>query len=238
MTKNTLGVLGGMGPLASAEFIKTLYEFNMSEKEQLAPACLLYSDPSIPDRTEAILSRRTEVVSHRILEALKSLRSQGATHFVIACISSHYFIHDFPKTFKDSIISLVEVALKKVKAFPGDCLLLATTGTVQGQTFQKHPLWDSLKGKLIIPEEYDQTLIHNFIYHHIKPNRSMVDKTLLMSLKKKYQVDPFVAGCTEFHLANKRLLENGDPLLRFIDPLFSIGRELPSLMRTISLKQA
>ena len=46
-----------MGPLASAEFLKTIYEFNFSRTEKDAPAFVLYSDPSVPDRTEAILQR-------------------------------------------------------------------------------------------------------------------------------------------------------------------------------------
>ena len=47
----SLGILGGMGPLTSAEFLKTIYEVNISGPEQDAPACVLYSDPSVPDRT-------------------------------------------------------------------------------------------------------------------------------------------------------------------------------------------
>lgn len=55
-----LGVLGGMGPLASAEFVNTVYRLNMTEPEQQAPALVLRSDPSIPDRTAAILSGDTQ----------------------------------------------------------------------------------------------------------------------------------------------------------------------------------
>ncbi|MCB1122977.1 MAG: hypothetical protein KJT03_15590, partial [Verrucomicrobiae bacterium] len=55
---------------------------------------------------------------------------------------------------------------------------------------------------------------------------------LLESLKARYQADAFLAGCTEFHLVNKKLLAEGNPAIRFIDPLYSIGRELPRLIRT------
>ncbi|MDA0347126.1 MAG: amino acid racemase [Verrucomicrobia bacterium] len=235
--KETLGILGGMGPLASAEFVKTLYEFNLVDKEQSAPACILYSDPSIPDRTEAILRGDTKKVIQRIQTGLENLNKLGATHFVIACISSHYFIPNFPKEFKDSIISLVDIALREVDGFPGKCLLLATNGTIRAKTFQKHPLWENLKGKLLIPEEKDQVSIHEFIYKQIKPNRTMVSESFLLSLMEKYDVDAFVAGCTEFHLTNKKLLASGNPSLRFIDPLYSIGREFPSLVRQQGVKQ-
>ena len=231
--KDILGILGGMGPLASAEFLKTLYEFNIRAKEQTAPRCILQSDPTIPDRTEAILSDETEDVYNRILTGLKQLREQGATRYVVACISSHYFTEKLPPSFRDSIISLIEVALMEVQSFPGDCLLLATTGTMQARSFQRHALWPQMQGKLKIPSSEDQAKIHHYIYSKIKPNRDLVDEKLFRYLKNKYEVDAFVAGCTEFHLVNKRLLETANPDFRFIDPLYSIGRELPRLLQKI-----
>ena len=55
MTK-LLGILGGMGPLASAEFLKTIYEYGTRDLEQRSPACILYSDPTFPDRTQTIVN--------------------------------------------------------------------------------------------------------------------------------------------------------------------------------------
>jgi aspartate racemase len=233
----TLGILGGMGPLASAEFLKTLYEFNIHAKEQTAPRCILHSDPTIPDRTAAILNGNTFEVKNRILDGLEKLSAQGATRFVIACISSHSLIPQLPIKYQRSILSLIEVALNEVRLFPGNCLLLATTGTIRAESFKLHPLWSAVKGKLLIPDALDQARIHDYIYQQIKLNRDLVDAALLKSLREKYHADAFVAGCTEFHLVNKKLLTSGDPDFRFIDPLYSIGRELPSLLRTMAKKE-
>lgn len=230
--EDLLGILGGMGPLASAEFLKTLYEFNIRAKEQTAPRCILHSDPTIPDRTEAILSAETEEVYNRIFQGLTQLKEQGATRYIVACISSHYFLEQLPPFFRDSTISLIEVALREVQHFPGDCLLLATTGTIQARSFQRHSLWSQMEGKLKVPHSEDQTKIHNYIYSKIKPNLDLVDEELFRYLKDKYKVDAFVAGCTEFHLVNKTLLGTANPDFRFIDPLYSIGRELPQLLQT------
>src|SRR5689334_6778827 len=54
------GVLGGLGPLASAEFLATIYEHADASEEQRLPAVLLFSDPAIPDRTEALLCGRED----------------------------------------------------------------------------------------------------------------------------------------------------------------------------------
>ena len=48
---NVLGVVGGMGPLASAEFVKTIYEYGLNRREQESPSVVLVSDPTFPDRT-------------------------------------------------------------------------------------------------------------------------------------------------------------------------------------------
>jgi aspartate racemase len=52
MTKPVLGVLGGMGGLASAEFVKTVYELSgeVSEQEQVGPVVVMYS-PIAPRRS-------------------------------------------------------------------------------------------------------------------------------------------------------------------------------------------
>ncbi|HEY0783486.1 MAG TPA: aspartate/glutamate racemase family protein, partial [Thermoanaerobaculia bacterium] len=64
-----LGILGGMGPLASAEFVHTLYRLHLNGPEQGAPACVLLSDPSFPDRTEAILRGESEDLTARLTAA-------------------------------------------------------------------------------------------------------------------------------------------------------------------------
>src|SRR5215213_5223714 len=70
--KAVLGVLGGMGGLASAEFVKTVYEVSggVSHREQEAPVVLMYSDPGFPDRTEAFLGGETQLLLTRLIEAL------------------------------------------------------------------------------------------------------------------------------------------------------------------------
>lgn len=226
-----LGILGGMGPLASAEFLKTLYEFNLPEKEQDAPRCILHSDPSIPDRTEAILKKDTAELLGHISKGLDKLRLQGATHFVIACVTSHCLIPRLSPEHRKDIISLIDIALTEVETFPGRALLMATTGTMKSCCFQRHAQWRKVRHKLVLPDPEDQRSIHRFIYSHIKPNRDVRGEALLEYLKRRYQVDAFLAGCTEFHLVNKQLLSTGNSGIRFIDPLFSIGRELPRLMR-------
>jgi aspartate racemase len=81
MTKPVLGVLGGMGGLASAEFVRTVYEISgeVCSREQDAPVVVMYSDPTFPDRTEAFLRGETQPLLNKLIEALELLNSMGAT---------------------------------------------------------------------------------------------------------------------------------------------------------------
>ena len=81
MNQKVLGVLGGMGGLASAEFVKTIYEFSgeLSLPEQAGPVVAMYSDPAFPDRTEAFLRGETQPILTRLIDALDRLDRMGAT---------------------------------------------------------------------------------------------------------------------------------------------------------------
>src|SRR4029079_293203 len=65
-----LGIVGGMGPLASAEFVRTVYEYGLGEREQPSPTVLLYSDPTFPDRTDAFMSGNDAPVLEKLIDVI------------------------------------------------------------------------------------------------------------------------------------------------------------------------
>ena len=83
VTARSLLALSGL--LASAEFVHTIYRLHAGEPEQRAPALVLHSDPSIPDRTAAILAGDTRELAARLAAALAALAASGAQRIVIAC---------------------------------------------------------------------------------------------------------------------------------------------------------
>jgi len=234
MTK-LLGILGGMGPLASTEFLQTIYEFNFSDLEQDLPACILFSDPTFPDRTEAVTSGNDEILINHLIETLSHLVQLGVSKIAISCITIHYFMPKIPVHLREKIISLIDVILEEVLANQKRYLLLCTKGTCQGGIFQNHKLW-SLAGQYIeLPDEEDQNLVHKLIYQiKIKnfDNSTLDYLKLLNTLTKKYQVEGMIAGCTEFHLITKYLIKSEQNNLNyhFIDPLLTIARDFQRLV--------
>ncbi len=113
--REMLGVLGGMGPLASAEFLKTIYESNiLGQREQQSPQVVVYSDPTFPDRTEALLRGDYEQLLANLIEALNQLCKLDVSKIVICCITSHYLLPKLPYDLRERIISLVDIICKKI----------------------------------------------------------------------------------------------------------------------------
>src|SRR6185295_14391684 len=107
--KSILGVLGGMGPIASAEFLKTIYEYSQGEREQEFPVVFVYSDPTFPDRTEAFLKGEEQVVLDQLVTALRALLQMNASQIVICCMTIHHLLPRLSPDLAEKIISLVDV---------------------------------------------------------------------------------------------------------------------------------
>lgn len=224
-----LGVLGGMGPLASAEFLKTIYEYNLSiEREQELPRVVLYSDPTFPDRTEVLLKGDHNLLLARLIEALCYLCESDVSRIVICCITSHYLLPKLPEELRKRIISLVDVIFKKTLERQKKHLLICTRGTRQMEIFQDHSLWQYTKDYIVLPDEQDQNLIHQMIYHLKLKGESQKCIPILETLKSKYKVNSFIAGCTEIHLLSKYLevplVYQEDNI--FLDPLTIVAQEI------------
>src|SRR4051812_14632246 len=88
--RRVLGVLGGMGPLATVDFLKKLIEETPATRDQDHVPVVVYSVPQIPDRPGAILEA-TESPLPAMLEGVRVLKGAGAAALAIACNTAHYW---------------------------------------------------------------------------------------------------------------------------------------------------
>ena len=166
-----LGVVGGLGPLASAEFLKTIYERSLAGREQEAPIVMLLSDPTHPDRTTEFLRQSHETLLRRLIESLCSLRELRASKVVICCITYHYLLPRVPRELREGVISLLDVIFDRIVNVRKKHLLFCTNGTRKMQLFETHERWSEAKEFFVLPNDEDQEAIHELIYGHIKSNR-------------------------------------------------------------------
>jgi len=220
-----IGVLGGMGPLASAEFLKTIYEASLDRPEQQTPSVVLHSDPSMPDRTTAFLNGGTPLVLARFIRSLEALDAEGVSRIVVCCVTIHHLLPQLPPELRGRIVSLIDVIADAVTATPERHLLLCTTGTRQLRLFERHEAWDRMRQHLLLPDDEDQARVHETIYRV----KQFGDVPLLVrtveELLAKYDARSFVAACTEVHFAAKQINRAGASF-RCIDPLQIIAADM------------
>jgi aspartate racemase len=221
-----VGVLGGMGPLASAEFIKTIYEASLDRPEQRAPNVVLHSDPSMPDRTTAFLTGEPEEVLARFIAGLESLTREGVAKIVVCCVTIHYLLPQLPLQLRCRIVSLLDVISQAVTATPERHLLLCTTGTRRLRLFETHPSWTAMRDHLVMLDEQDQEVVHDTIYRVKQHGDVPLLVRTVERLLQKYGVRSFVAACTEVHFAAKQFGGGATGSFGCVDPLQIIARDI------------
>lgn len=220
------GIVGGMGPLASAEFVRTIYEAAAGATEQTAPRLFLLSDPSFPDRTSALTSGAEAELVARLGSAVSLLAEQGAEAVVVCCVTIHSVLAQLTKELRSLVVPLTDIILRAAAEGEGRHLLLCTKGCRAARLFEEHPLWASTRGRVVFPSPEDQEAVHDLIYA-IKRNcwNESEAASLIRGLLEKYECRRAIAGCTELHLVSKRSLESGESLPLF-DPLMLLAEQI------------
>ncbi|GIG92286.1 aspartate/glutamate racemase family protein [Plantactinospora endophytica] len=220
-----LGVLGGMGPLASAAFVNTVYRFDPADREQDMARVLLDSAPACPDRTEAILNGTGAELVYWLDEHLGRLVDAGADSVVIACFTAHHFLPRLDPRLRAPVRSLIGQAISTLRERDGRYLLLCTVGARRATVFPRDPGWAEVASRVGWPDEADQRAVHDMLYRMKRhgPLREAVD--MVRTLRSRYGCTGVVLGCTELHLVSQELCDLlGEA--NVVDPLREIARSL------------
>lgn len=226
--KSVLGVVGGLGPLASAEFLRTIYEHSLGDLEQESPTVIVYSDPTFPDRTEAFLSGNSDPLLAQLIHVIERLLEAGATDVVFCCMTIHYLLPRLPARLRERVISLPDIIFDHLAHTRKRHLLICSSGTRKLELFENHILWSMAQPYIVLPDEDDQNTIHRDLIYPMKTNPDVRTQfPLLEQLLEKYEVDSFIAGCSEVHVLAKHFLLSGNNSLEYrcIDPLATVARE-------------
>ncbi|MCL2672808.1 MAG: amino acid racemase [Alphaproteobacteria bacterium] len=140
MTLKKLGVLGGMGPAATAEFMRLLSRDAPAKCDQDHPRVIVLSDPSIPDRTQAILGLGQDPAP-QLRSGLESLAQWGADALAVPCNTAHLFIDRFRGELTKPLIHIVEATVQAAAAAsPDGAWLLSTSGTARSGLYTEYAL--------------------------------------------------------------------------------------------------
>lgn len=224
----TVGLLGGMGPEATARFFELVIKNTQAACDQEHLRIIICNWPQIPDRTKAILYRGQNPLP-RMLEGLKVLEKAGAELIAVPCMTAHHFLPELRRRTRLKLLDLVsETARWTKRNLPEVKIvgLLATEGTVATGLFQK--AFNRQKIRTLQPTPGSQKKIMEAIYgpKGIKAGHTTGLPARLLREAAGELIEAgaraIIAGCTEIPLALKpeRLP------VPLIDPMTVGAREL------------
>jgi len=165
-----LGVLGGLGPMASAYFLQLIVQMSDAATDQEHIEIILHSKPQIPDRTRYILGQSGDSPLPRMAEVGKGLVAQGAEILAIPCITAHYFQEQLEAEVGVPILHAIEeTALYLKQAGIAHVGILATDGTLASRLFQT--CLERHRIGCIAPGKEDQKAVMRLIYENVKAGR-------------------------------------------------------------------
>jgi aspartate racemase len=134
----TLGVLGGMGPAAGAEFLRVFTGWWPAKRDQDHPRVVLLSEPSIPDRSAALRGDGPDPAP-QLRDAMDRLVSWGADLLAVPCNTAFAFIDDFPEPTAVPVVHTIAIALAAAgRGAPAGSWLLGTDGCLVSGVYQRH----------------------------------------------------------------------------------------------------
>ncbi len=214
-----LGIIGGLGPMATAYFMRRIIEMTDAKTDQDNIEMIVYNCPSIPDRTGYILGECKDSPLPKMIEIAKSLESQSIDYIAIPCITAHYFHEQLSESVSVPISNGIrETAEYLSKEGINKVGIMATTGTVKTHLFDS--IFKEYGIECTYPIERCQELLMDIIYKGVKAGNSININDFLdvrdRLIKDGAQV--VILGCTELSIVKRDNIV-GDKVLDIIDVL-------------------
>jgi len=205
--KKTIGILGGMGPLATCDMMEKIIRHTDAGSDQENIHIYVDCNTNIPDRTRAILHQGESPIPEMVKSGVR-LQSMGADVLVICCNTAHYFLEELQQYVDIPILNMPLETARQLKAQGiSKAAVLATDGTV------KSGIYGSALRKVgiepVYPNEEEQKLLMSVIYDYVKAGKpccAVADRVCTMQRRLQQQgVQMLILGCTELPIAFHQL---------------------------------
>lgn len=134
-----LGVLGGMGPLATLDFQRRLLEATPAQSDQLQLPSVVWNVPQISDRQKALAGTGPSPLP-QLIHGIRVLNQAGASHIAIPCNTAHHWYDALSEVSDAPILHIVDAtlaALDNAANTPQRVGIIATKGTLDAGWYQQ-----------------------------------------------------------------------------------------------------
>ncbi|MFY1027893.1 aspartate racemase [Actinobacillus seminis] len=210
--KNVIGILGGMGPAATADMFQKFIQLTPAKKDQDHIPLLISSIPDIPDRSASILSNG-ENPKPFMEKYVKGLQVAGATCIIIACNTAHYWFSDLKKRTNIEMLSMIDAVVDAVLNTRMQRIgLLATDATLATNLYKNKLEEHGLT--FIRPTIQGQKKVMESIYSLKGGNLKLATELMLAQRDEliKQGAELIILGCTEVPIVLADELKNNPNL--------------------------
>lgn len=234
--KKTLGIVGGMGSLASLWLFSRIIQLCNAHSDQDYLEIILHSNSKIPDRTNAIM-HGGESPLPELKKSFELLSDKGIDVGVMACMTAYYFFPDVIKQFSGKLLHPVDFVIEELlnnrycqnKKRIG---LIGSTGMLKAKIFQNR--LEPLGYEIVTVNEEEQERYFMYPIYNKRGFKAGVfskeNKDLFMqqlSILKKNGAELIVGACSEIPLIIERYhIDTNEMELPFIDAFDLLARKV------------
>lgn len=206
--KKSIGILGGMGPMATVDLFKKVVANTLAGSDREHIRIYIDNHAQIPDRTAAILSGGEDPIP-AMLESAQKLEACGADCIIVPCNTAHYFVPRLQEMTNLPILNMIkETAKACATELPGKVAgLIGTTGTLRTGLYNQ--ALRAADVDYILPDEECQAALMRVIYDGVKadaePESYREDMLFVLDTMRAQGAQYFILACTELPLAFEAL---------------------------------
>lgn len=206
MSDKILGILGGLGPLATVYFMDLIVKMTDAQKDQDHISMIVLNHSAIPDRTDFILDNTKPNPLPMMVEDAKKLEKSGADYVVMPCNTAHFFYEQIQRNISIPMLNIIQETVRySVENTPNIKKLgiLATKGTITAGAYQH--MCEKFGIDWAVPSLADEQSLMNIIYNQVKAGKDVNINEFIKIIDnmKADGCDAVVLGCTELSVINK-----------------------------------
>lgn len=200
MEKKIIGILGGMGPLATADLFQKIIELTEAGCDQEHAHVIIDCNTDIPDRTAAILHGGKDPVPE-LSKSAKRLKEAGADFLIMPCNTAHYFYDKVAGAAGIPVLSIIEATADRILSNgKKEALILCTDGTRDAGVYDR--IFEKRGIRTCYPEAEVQKCVMSIIYEGVKAGVTDLSEANV----RKDPAAEKIAGCVKE--LNRFLSEN------------------------------
>lgn len=194
-----LGVIGGMGPLATVKFYDKVVLNTEAHNDNEHIDLIVLNHSTMPDRTRCIIENKNTEFLNEIKKDLEILDKIGVDIVAIPCNTSHYFYDEFKNFANLKIINMIEETILEIKRRGiKKVAVFGTLGTLNSKVYNKYAEKNGIEVKELSLE--DKNFVMDIIYK-IKETNNLENKDFIEILNKYCDGETIgIIACTELSL--------------------------------------